>query len=167
MKKLLLFVSIVGMLMVGCSSKEVKTTENTKVVKTGKFSGPDWVIGKTGDHFAAVGRFKVGKADEQYAINQATMQARAELGRMMESTVNSLMKDSAELIRGNEDVFAKTSKDTLQQFSTTTLKGSKVIDVYYNESPDSDTLYVLVGVNEKIVKQNLQNYLLHYLLHYL
>lgn len=154
MKKVLLFVSIVGMLMVGCSSKEVKTTAPAVVEKQNVVTDnrPKWVRVGYGEGFSAVGRFNVGTASEQFAVNQAMLAGRAELANMYKVMVETYTDSVEENLRGNgTPVNASTFSDVRKAMARQTLLGSKQMDSYYDEK--RDVIYVLVGVDEKVAKE--------------
>lgn len=151
MKKILLFVSVVGMLMVGCSSNEVKTKETTKVVASNSDDRPKWVRVGHGDGFSAVGSYKVGNASEEYAIAQATLAARAKLAAKYSVMVNATVDNTEEVLKSlGTPVNTETGAMVRQEMTRATLVGSSQMDSYYDEK--NDKLYVLIGIDEEMAK---------------
>ena len=155
MKKVLLFVSIVGMLMVGCSSKEVKPAPVKEVKESAKVTtkkssiydeAPEWFFDPSvAGGIGAVGSAKLGKAGMQFAKTEAMAQARAEIARTMELQVKDMVKTYAETVtNANDEAVGKVSTQVSKQVANQTLSGSTQKGIWIT---DTD-VYVLVVLDE-------------------
>lgn len=157
MKKILLFVSIVGMLLVGCSSKEVKTepvkVEN-KVSKSSEVSkkysdAPEWFYDQSNYGVASTGTAKIGKAGIQFAKTEAMSQARAEIARILEVQVKDMVKNYAKaLSNGDQEEVAKVSEQVGKQVANQSIVGSVQKGIYFT----GDEVWVLVAIDETKAK---------------
>ncbi len=157
MKKILLLVSIVGMLMVGCSSKEVNTEPSkveNKISKSSDVSkkyadAPEWFYDQSNYGVASVGTAKIGKAGIQFAKTEAMSQARAEIARILEVQVKDMVKNYAKtLSNGDQDEIAKVSEQVGKQVANQSLVGSVQKGIYFT----GEEVWVLVAIDETKAK---------------
>lgn len=155
MKRILLLLTMVTLLLVGCSNKEKKeekrdlTPIETKAYK----DVPSWVFQpdyKGG--IAAVGQAKVGAAGMSFARQEALAMARGELSRMIEVQVDDMFTSYVNSVGvSGEYGVEKVSTAVSKQVASVSIKGSKQVDFWMNK--EGTEVYVLVAVSNEDVKR--------------
>ena len=113
-------------------------------------NAPEWVSNPSIEGgIGAVGVAEKSRSTHK-ARTVATLRARAELARMINSDVANLLKDFTETAGiGDDETMNATFLDVSKSTSQAALKGSKQIRMW--PSPDGDT-YVLVAIEPATVK---------------
>jgi hypothetical protein len=144
-------------LTVGCSTLD-EQQEALNLDQTCKFNGsnekaPDWVC--TGNHGSLItgrGSYDRNNASENLSFQIAQQRARADLARKLALNLKTSLNDY-ESVTGSE--FSERLEQHVQGISKSELEmpieGSRV---YASVSGPDGTLYVLVGIDEEMAKQN-------------
>lgn len=157
MKKsvLLLFSLFLITVIASCSSSKLSSTYTGKI--------PSWYTNPPSDVNYFYSAITATSKDLQIAIDKATTDARADIGRQVELKVQALQKNFAEEVGAGED------PTLLQQYTSatkivvsTTLTGSKAIKKEIIEDGDNYRAYVLVqypvgSASEELLKQLMKN----------
>lgn len=156
MKKLfLLSITFFAILsLVGCSSTTSLSSSDGKV--------PDWYLNHTVDANYFYAPVTAESKDMQLAVDKATTDGRAEIGRQVEIKLNGLQK------KFDEEVGVSTNSTLLQMFTqatktivSTTLTGSKVEKKEVFKDGDIYRAFVLVqypvGAASEALAQQLKN----------
>jgi len=156
----------VGLVFIGCSSKE---SPNAQIAP--KLSGkciienteaPKWVCtgGDIKDYITAVGSAKPSPLGFSFQRSEAIAVARDEIAKQLRLKVKNMFKNYMATTGANTDSAEKVTEYVSKQLTKQTLTGSKQLNIWI--APDK-TLFVLVGVPlnaakaKKVIKSSLKN----------
>jgi len=143
----------------GCSSKEAEPEVASFECKQDGVLAPKWtcmpdaaVEGSVTD----LGSAPYSKLGAGFTRREALANARSNLAQQ----IQTLVKDKVETFArstgvGGSEVADKVSTQVSKQAAKVSLKGSKQLDFW--QHPQNKTMYVLVGVNEKAMNEEVQN----------
>ncbi len=119
---------------------------------------PEWSCGNAGldGTVTAVGSAPLSKLGQGFSRREALANGRSNLAQQIQTTV----KDKVELFTratgvGGAEVADKVSTQVSKQVAKVTLNGSKQMKMWQN--PANNSLYVLVGVSEDALNQEVKN----------
>jgi len=119
---------------------------------------PEWACGNANldGSITAVGSSPLSKLGQNFSRREAMANARSNLAQQIET----LIKDKVELFAratgvGGAEVADKVSTQVSKQVAKVTLNGSKQLKFWQN--PSTQSIYVLVGVDESAMNQEAQN----------
>ncbi len=162
MKKKLVLLSVILLLVAGCSNNETKEEKiEVTPIKNSAFKNlPEWVLQPTySNGIAAVGQAKIGKAGLSFAKTEALANARNEIARQVEVQVDNMFTSYLNTTGiGSDETVDKVATDVSKQVASLSLTGSKQLNVWISEEDD---VYILVGVDNstlnKEVKESVVN----------
>lgn len=157
-----LFVAaILAATFTGCS----KTPDAVSSEQEGDFRchinntlAPEWACGNEGLEGAitAVGSAPMSKLGEGFSRREAIANARSNLAQQIQTLVKDKVTTFARATGvGGAEVADKVSTQVSNQVAKVTLNGSKQMKRW--QDPTNNDIYVLVGVNESAMNQEVQN----------
>jgi len=144
---------------IGCSSKEAEPETVTFECRQDGVQAPQWTCmpdsameGSVTD----VGSAPYSKLGSGFTRREALANARSSLAQQIET----LVKDKVETFSrstgvGGSEVADKVSTQVSKQAAKVSLKGSKQLNFW--QHPQTKTMYVLVGVSENAMNQEVKN----------
>jgi len=138
MKKQYLFSVIIFVLLsiVGCSS--------TTSISSGDGKVPDWYLNHSNDENYFYAPVTAQSKDMQLAVEKATTDGRAEIGRQVEVKLNGLQKKFDEEVGSSNTTLLQMFTAATKTIVSTTLTGSKVIKKEVFKDDGTYRAYVLV-----------------------
>ena len=146
--------------LTGCGDKKPTAAEEEADFRC-RIDGqlaPEWSCGNAGFDGAvtAVGSAPLSKLGQGFSRREALANGRSNLAQQIQTTV----KDKVELFTratgvGGAEVADKVSTQVSKQVAKVTLNGSKQMKMWQN--PANNSLYVLVGVSEDSLNQEVKN----------
>ena len=119
---------------------------------------PEWACGNENvdGSITAVGSAPMSKLGEGFSRREAIANGRSNLAQQ----IQTLVKDKVETFTrstgvGGDEVADKVSTQVSKQVAQVTLNGSKQIKRW--QDPTNNDLYVLIGVDEKAMNQEIKN----------
>lgn len=145
----------------GCADKKPTTSAQEDAdfrCRIDSQLAPEWACGNASPDgaIAAVGSAPLSKLGQNFSRREAMASARSNLAQQ----IQTLVKDKVELFTratgvGGAEVADKVSTQVSKQVAKVTLNGSK--QMKYWQNPSTQDIYVLVGVSESAMNQEVKN----------
>jgi len=147
MKRLILFLAALSLMLVGC----VGSKPNNELADPCFKGAPAWVLNpQVEGSLAAAGSAKKSAGGMQFTRDAAMSAARAEITRIMEVKVKTMMKDFTQVTGvGDAQTVDKVTSSVSKQVSAQTLQGTMQKAAWF--SPCGE-FYVLVALDPAKVK---------------
>lgn len=155
--KIISLLMVMGILTItACANKKDQAFAIADCVfpDDGKTEAPLWVCGAPFPNVdvSAVGSYEKTGAGIDFQKTMAIASARDFLARQFSVTVQGMVKQYAETTgAGDAETVDKVNSSVSKQITNETLTGSKMYISRVN--PETRTLYVLVGMDDKIMKE--------------
>jgi len=150
--------AVLATTFVGCGDKDPKPEESDFRCHIDNVLAPEWACGNSGldGAITSVGSAPLSKLGQGFSRREAVANGRSSLAQQ----IQTLVKDKVETFArstgvGGDEVADKVSTQVSKQAAKVSLTGSK--QMKYWQHPGTKELYVLVGVSESSLNQEVKS----------